>query len=297
MVMSMLAVRKEVKMVSIKEIDRALLPQSLFSQYICNKCRTKMHAIEEALKPDREKLTQHPLYEQICTIEDIRLFMEQHVFAVWDFMSLVKKLQLSLTCTTLPWVPSPYPFAGRLINEIVWGEETDLNKDGKPLSHFEMYREAMQEIGASTEGIDQLLDKISSGQTIEEALAAANLPKHIHDFLSFTFSIIAQDKVHVVAAVFTFGREDLIPDMFIEMVNQLRNKGAQIEHLIYYLDRHIEVDGDEHGPMALKMIEELCQNDPVKISEAIEASKKALQLRLDLWNGILNQLPSPQLTL
>ena len=90
----------------------------------------------------------------------------------------------------------------------------------------------------------------------------------------------------MIASVFTFGREDLIPDMFIAMVKNLRNEGLPLSHLIYYLDRHIEVDGDEHGPMALQMMEEICQGDEEKINEAFMGARKALEMRIALWNGI-----------
>lgn len=254
-----------------------------------------MHRIEKELLPLKKKLIEHPLYHRINSVDDVQSFMEKHVFAVWDFMSLVKKLQLRLTSTTLPWTPSKYPVAGRLINEIVWGEETDVNKDGEIMSHFEMYLQAMEEVNADTKPILGFIEQINNGESIENCLLKADLPAYVKDFLSFTFATIEEDKVHVIASVFTFGREDLIPDMFIEMVKNIRNEKGSLLHLIYYLDRHIEVDGGEHGPMALQMIEQLCNNDPVKIQEAIVAAKKALALRISLWDGILAQLTSPVL--
>ena len=252
-----------------------------------------MHRIEKELLPLKKKLIEHPLYDSINSVNDVQLFMEKHVFAVWDFMSLVKKLQLSLTSTQLPWTPSKHPAAGRLINEIVWGEETDINKDGEIMSHFEMYTQAMEEVKADTKPILRLIEQLNNGKSIAYCLSETDLPSYVKDFLSFTFSTIEEDKVHVIASVFTFGREDLIPDMFIEMVKNLRNEKGSLLHLIYYLDRHIEVDGDEHGPMALQMIEQLCNNDEEKIQEAIIAAKKALELRISLWDGILAQLTSP----
>lgn len=251
-----------------------------------------MHRIEKELLPLKKKLIEHPLYHSISSVDDVQLFMEKHVFAVWDFMSLVKKLQLSLTSMQLPWTPSKHPAAGRLINEIVWGEETDINKDGEIMSHFEMYIQAMEEVKADTKPILKFIEELNNGKSIAYCLSETDLPSYVKDFLSFTFSTIAEDKVHVIASVFTFGREDLIPDMFIEMVKNLRNEKGSLLHLIYYLDRHIEVDGDEHGPMALQMIEQLCNNDEEKIQEAIIAAKKALELRISLWDGILAQLTS-----
>ena len=244
--------------------------------------------IERELKPLRKKLQTHPVYKSIDSIEDIRCFMEQHVFAVWDFMSLLKQLQNELTCTKVPWRPAGYPKAARLINEIVWGEESDVNRNGVAMSHYEMYIEAMHSLGASTEKIDSLLHKLNSGISIEETIENTELQKWISSFINFTFEVIQTKKPHVIAAVFTFGREDLIPDMFIEIVKNIGSESeTDLTKLTYYLERHIEIDGGEHGPMALQMIDELCGNDPVKWKEATEASKLALQFRIQLWNSLL----------
>ena len=248
--------------------------------------KKNMHDFEKELAPFKKALTEHPLYTKIQSIEDIHVFMEQHVFAVWDFMSLVKKLQIELTTTNLPWTPSKYPKAGRLINEIVWGEETDLNKDGEIMSHFEMYLQAMQEAGANTLVMQELLDQLSQGTPIEQVISDSTLSPYVKDFLSFTFSTIATNKIHVIAAVFTFAREDLIPDMFIEILEQADQENVKYSKLRYYLQRHIELDGDEHGPLALKMIATLCGDDDQKWSEVLLIAKKALEKRLKFWDGI-----------
>ncbi|MDG1058554.1 MAG: DUF3050 domain-containing protein [Flavobacteriaceae bacterium] len=250
--------------------------------------------IENEIETLKVQLINHPLYKMMKSQEDLQVFMEHHVYAVWDFMSLVKKLQVDLTTTTLPWVPPTMPSAGRLINEIVWGEETDINKDGVPMSHFEMYLESMEQVGASTSAMNHFLSTISESSSIQQHIASAELPNYIKEFLKFTFEVIESNKTHVVAAVFTFGREDLIPDMFIEMIKNINNDSdLDLSHLIYYLERHVEVDSGEHGPMALKMIQELCGDDPVKWEEALVASKTALNHRIALWNGIADLILKP----
>ena len=163
----------------------------------------------------RDSLMVHPIYENINSIYSLKRFMESHVYAVWDFMSLVKKLQLDLTTTTLPWQPPANNSAAKLINEIVWGEETDVDKDGNSVSHFEMYLNAMHQIGADTEGIENMLLELKQGNSIFDTINQADLPADVADLLNFTFRIIEEGKTHKIAAVFTFGREDLIPDMFI----------------------------------------------------------------------------------
>ena len=239
----------------------------------------------------RDQLIKHPIYGNIDSINGLKQFMESHVFAVWDFMSLVKKLQMDLTTTTLPWQPPENNAAARLINEIVWGEETDLDKDGNSVSHFEMYLNAMRQINANTQSIEKLLDRLREGNDIFDTIDRAGLPEHVTNFLNFTFRIIEEGKTHKIAAVFTFGREDLIPDMFISMIKRMNIENeSKFDQIIYYFERHIEVDGDSHGPMALDMIKNLCGSDPLKWEEAISASKSALQKRISLWDGINLQI-------
>jgi len=252
--------------------------------------------LEKEIQPLKQQLISHPLYRQLHTVEDLRVFMEMHVYAVWDFMSLVKKLQLLLTHTSLPWVPSRYPEAGRLINEIVWGEETDLNQNQQAMSHFEMYLEAMQAIGADTQTIQKHVQQWAQSDQLLDDIQAAALPEAVHSFLHFTFSTIHTDQAHIIASVFTFGREDLIPDMFIEILKELKAEaGTALDPLIYYFERHIEVDGDQHGPMALRMMQSLCGEDPQKWNEAIEAAQEGLQKRIALWDAIQKRLTNPVL--
>ena len=244
--------------------------------------------LEQELLPLREQLKHHPVYKSVNSIKDIQSFMENHVFAVWDFMSLLKQLQNLLSCNKIPWRPSGYPRASRLINEIVWGEESDLDRKGIPMSHFEMYLQAMSSLGASTKEIDELILAVNTEESMANILNKANYPSHIKNFLDFTFNVVYSNKPHIIAAVFTFGREDLIPDMFIEIIKNLKmSKEEDLTYLIYYFERHIEVDSGEHGPMALEMIKQLCGEDSGKWEEALTYSRQALELRIKLWDGIL----------
>ncbi len=249
--------------------------------------------LQAALSAHRNKLLEHPMYAQIKTIEDFQSFMEQHIFAVWDFMSLLKSLQRDLTCVEVPWSPKGSPITRRFINEIVLGEESDLDKDGKVLSHFEMYLEAMQQIGANTLPIHQLTEWLSYGKTLDEALYQLEIREETREFVRFTFEIIESGQIHKIAALFTFGREDLIPDMFIEILREMQSQGqGNIDKLLYYLERHIEVDGGDHGPISLQMMDEICGTDVMKWQEATEVSIQALEKRYALWDGIQASLSS-----
>lgn len=249
--------------------------------------------IKQAIQPEREALLNHELYPKIQDLGDVRLFMEYHVFAVWDFMVLLKALQRRLTSVGEAWVPTDSRVARRLINDIVLAEESDLDLNGEPASHYEMYLDAMNQCGANTEIINRLVLKVKEGHSLKSIMKynVAELDPVIMEFIRTSWDIVKDGGSHEIAAAFTFGREDLIPDLFTEIVKDLNGKfSGELSAFVYYLERHIEIDGDEHGPMAEKMIRELCGNDQQKWEEAKKASKKALNARLNLWNAISTQL-------
>ena len=247
--------------------------------------------LEKNLSSTRKSLINHSLYSKLDSKQKLVEFMENHVFAVWDFMSLIKALQRNLTCIEVPWIPNENRLAGRLVNEIVLAEESDVDLNGNPKSHFELYLESMIQIGASTKKIEDFIFKIKTLKSYNKSIENINISPVVKEFMDFTFNIINTNKNHVIASVFTFGREDLIPDMFIEIVKKLSvNNEIKADNLIYYLERHIEIDADEHGPMALKMIEKLCGEDEMKWKEAEIASKKALEMRIKLWDYIENKI-------
>ena len=250
---------------------------------------SSIEAIEDRIAPLRERLAAHPLYRSIRTEAHLRLFMESHVFAVWDFMSLLKSLQARLTCVSSPWLPTRLPASRRFINEIVLGEESDLYQ-GHPISHFELYLEAMQQAGADTTAIHNLLSDLD-GTPVLEAVRNAQIPDGARAFLTATFSLIESGQFHALAAAFTFGREDVIPDMFRSLVRDLNQQNAgALDTFLWYLERHIEVDGEDHGPLSLRMIEDICGSDQARWAEAAQAAQGALAARLSLWDAILGEI-------
>jgi hypothetical protein len=244
--------------------------------------------IENRIAPIRKKLLEHPLYSELDSAAALRTFMSFHVYAVWDFMSILKTLQGQLTCTDAAWIPTPYPVARKLINEIVAGEESDLDLNGHPASHYEMYIQAMKEAGAPTGPVQRLVQKLRDGFKVREVLRFNSAEVHLAalQFLRANQNIIYKAAPHVVASAFTFGREDLIPDLFSRIVKDLNRREGGFTAFEYYLQRHIELDGDTHGPMSMQMIADLCSHDEQRWTEAETAAVMALEARLAFWDAI-----------
>ncbi|MCP9198728.1 DUF3050 domain-containing protein [Gramella sp. GC03-9] len=244
--------------------------------------------INESLKPLTNKLIDHPLYKEIKTPKHLQIFMEHHVYAVWDFMSLLTALQQRLTTVSNPWLPVGDPEVRYLINEIVLAEETDINIHGKRQSHFEIYLDAMDAARADKTKVEDFLMQVNHGTDIFLIIAASKLPISIKQFLKTTFEVVYSNEPHKIASAFTFGREGLIPDMFSSIIGSVQKNFPEEDLSLfkYYFDRHIELDGDKHGPMAFKMVADLCGKDERKWQEVKETAEKALKSRLELWNGI-----------
>lgn len=240
------------------------------------------------LEGERNKLLSHPIYAKINDLAGLQKFTQVHVFAVWDFMSLLKSLQIGLTSVQLPWIPVGSADTRYLINEIVLGEESDVDEQGNRISHFELYQKAMIQMGASTEAIDLLIKKVREGINIQDAIREIGLHPYIQSFLEYTFDIALHAPIHVKAGVFTFGREDLIPSMFHQLLERLYTEvPEQVSTFRYYIERHIEVDGDHHSHLAKDMVNQLCGKDENKWEEVLQASKKALEMRYLLWDALL----------
>ena len=248
-----------------------------------------IQTLQAAIAPLRHQLLNHPVYDHLTSPAALRHFMQLHVYAVWDFMSLLKKLQQGLTCLETPWLPPADPIAARMINQIVLGEESDTDPQGAPASHFELYLQSMKEVGADTSAIESLLGQLRQGTPLPQAMQAAGVPEAAQGFIRSTFEIIHESHLPSIASAFTLGREDLIPGLFRGIVGRLNAEGSiRAGRFIYYLDRHIGLDEEEHGPLAFQILERLCGTCPENWQKAESAALKSLQSRLNLWNAIQN---------
>ncbi|MBI4586010.1 MAG: DUF3050 domain-containing protein [Planctomycetes bacterium] len=225
-------------------------------------------------------------------LASLRVFMSSHVFAVWDFMSLLKTLQRRLTCVEVPWFPPRDSLAARLVNEIVLGEETDEVTPHRYMSHFDLYLAAMGEVGADTRPIQQFLAGLSEGLLPEEALRPLLIPQSTRRFVLDTIFTCGAPTLEV-AATFLLGREDLVPAMFRSLIAELERSGTRCTSFRLYLDRHVHLDEEMHAPLARRLLTNLCGEDPEKWVRATAAAKAALSSRRALWNGVVAAFRGP----
>ena len=252
--------------------------------------RSYFEDLRKSVAPLRETLLKHPIYTQVDSLDRLREFMRIHVFAVWDFMSLVKRLQSEVTCHQLPWLPPAGRQVARFANEVVLGEESDLGPDGNPASHFELYLRAMDEVGAETAEVRTFIARIEQGDSWETALKELGVPAGIIDFVSETLRCAIYGSVVEVASYFFFGREDVIPEMFKKLLALWSGGAAEVPHFAFYLERHIELDGESHGPWAQEMLMALAGKDEVKWAEANHAARNAITSRIRLWDNVAAHL-------
>ncbi|MCO4770720.1 MAG: DUF3050 domain-containing protein [Deltaproteobacteria bacterium] len=282
------------------------------------------------VEPFQGKLATHPIYSRVRNLRGLQIFMTNHVFAVWDFMTLTKTLQQRLTCISTPWLPPEHPAAARLINEIVLGEETDEVRHGEFLSHYVLYIRAMGEIGADPGPMKEFEAALRAGTSPADALAPLDIAQSTKDFVLHTLAT-AKLSTPQVAASLLLAREDLIPTMFERVVKEmdarstsgvraaraLRNRRDHLadwaRRLVpgslraaadqfeesnpdpraffrIYLERHIELDGDQHGPMAQRLLQDLCGDDDALWEEATASARDALRARVALWDGVLQSI-------
>jgi hypothetical protein len=243
----------------------------------------------------RVRLEAHPIYAAVTTLEDLRVFMQHHVYSVWDFMSLIKYLQNEIAPARWPWTPGGDASVQRFINELVLEEETDIALPGHEghASHFVLYLAAMREIGADADTPMRFVE-MAAEEGIDAALGSGIAPAPSTLFTRTTFDFIASGKPHAVAAALALGREHVIPSMFRAFLSRMAVTDAQAPSFHYYLNRHVHLDEDFHAPLSLRLLAALCADNAAKWREAEAAAEAAVNARLQFWDGVLAVLPSQQ---
>ncbi|MEY6432479.1 DUF3050 domain-containing protein [Thioalkalicoccus limnaeus] len=247
----------------------------------------------ERIRPLQQELDQHPIYESLQTLADLRVFMTHHVFSVWDFMSLIKYLQAEIAPARVPWRPIGDPAVRFFINQLVLEEESDTAPNAEGVlgyaSHFEYYLGAMAEIGADAERPRRFLELVDE-QGVDAALYSDLVPFPSRYFSETTFCFIRQQKPHLAAAALAFGREGMIPVMFRRFLGSMAISEREAPSFHHYLKRHIHLDEDFHGPLSQQLLAALCGDDPQRIAEAETAAEEAICARLRFWDGVLEAI-------
>jgi hypothetical protein len=242
---------------------------------------------EMAIAAARVALLNHPVFAETSDLQRLRTLMESHVFAVWDFMSLLKRLQIDLTCIRVPWTIPVDRNAARILNEIVLGEESDIGPDEMPVSHLQLYLLAMEEVGADTSRFLRFHELVEQGEDTDRALVAVAAPQHVRDFVAHTIRVAQSGSTAAVLSNFFFAREDLIPQMFSMLLQRWSIDPESVPVFTFYLRRHIEIDSGDHGPAARNVIESYLAAGEEMFPDVVDAALRGIRARSALWDGVL----------
>ena len=233
----------------------------------------------------KNKITAHPLFANKLEPKHICKFMESHIFAVWGFMSILKSLQKMITPNNLPWMPNKNTKNGlvNFVNEIILCEESDYIEGIGFVSHFEIYLLAMKNMGAKTDQLDKLTSRIIEKGYNKKYIDDVDASAEVKSFLKYDLEVSMNGTLPEIIGAFTLGREKVIPNMFSYILPAIEETSAS-KYLITYLERHIDIDGDRHGPLSMKLLNASC--DKKQLSLAYAAAIKSLELRLLVWDRI-----------
>jgi hypothetical protein len=231
----------------------------------------------------------HKLFQKKLNIAQARYFMECHVFSVWGFMSILKALQFSISKNTLPWLPTLNTRNGltNFINEIVLSEESDCIDGIGYISHFEIYLEAMKEINADTTQIMQLIKNIEEKGFSDHFIKKLEILDEVKNFIRFDLNTAISGSLPRIIGSFTLGREKVIPNMFKHILSSIDNTNYT-NKFITYLNRHIDIDGDRHGPLSTELLKKLCDSEH-SLEIAYQSGIHSLSLRLKVWDKIYSE--------
>lgn len=231
-----------------------------------------------------DNISKHEIYKHLSDMEALKTFASYHVFCVYDFMFLAKSLQHALAPSGPEWRGNLVSSAAtRAINEIILEEESDVDPKGGFISHHDLYLRAMTEIGANSSLIN----------SFKKTRDLSQLPAPVSNFLAYHLDLAKNGNPMEIAGAFFLGRESLLPHVFEAIVDILPEEKAPT--LYYYLVRHIELDGRNHSELGEAIISEIAEKQGEDISLAFAAGEKTLNLRLALWDFILEEIKKCQI--
>jgi hypothetical protein len=244
--------------------------------------------LQHDLSPYRARLREHALYRELTDLNALKWFMSIHVYAVWDFMNLLTSLQGTFTSVSAPWKPPKDAQLARFINAIKLEEESDVI-EGEATSHFQYYIKSMKALEVDTTEIELLLEALTH-QSYESILEESYIPEVVRPFLRTTYECIQSGTLGTVAS-FTFGRETVIPDMFIHILEACQHEDPAIDAFKRYLARHIELDGNEHGDLAIGLVSHICGDNMDHWLQVERMAKRSILARVELYDRILELSP------
>ena len=238
----------------------------------------------------RQLLASHKLFSNTLNVDQIRHFMESHIFSVWGFMSLLKALQSGITVNNIPWMPNQNTKNGltNFINEIVLCEESDDIDNIGYISHFEIYLLAMDKINADPSQINFLTKKLKSEKYNKKLIEELNIYDEVKEFIKFDLDVALSKNLPKIVGSFTLGREKVIPNMFSYIITCIEYSNST-KNLLTYLKRHVNIDGDRHGPLSIKLLDTICDTDE-DYAIAYNSGITSLKLRLKVWDRIASEL-------
>jgi hypothetical protein len=250
-----------------------------------------IQSLEDQLAPLQQQIAAHPLINALTTRAALDCFMTHHVFAVWDFVCLLKTLYARIGCVSVPWFPPQDADSVHFLSSILLDEESDqLPHHPERCAHFDLYRHAMQQCGANTQPIVQFLYRLQQGHTLAQALQASEIPLAARRFVESTWAFFTEP-TPAIAAAFVFGREAMVPQLFTPLLAQMERHAIPRCGLFKdYLTRHIAIDSAAHYPQALKMLEHLCRDSAEDWRMVQKAAEQALTERLRFLSGIHDAL-------
>ena len=237
----------------------------------------------------KNKIIAHPLFANKLEPKHICKFMESHIFAVWGFMSILKSLQKMITPNNLPWMPNKNTKNGlvNFVNEIILCEESDYIDGIGFISHFEIYLLAMRNMGAKTEQLDKLASIFTDKGYNEKYLDNIDATDEVKSFLKHDLEISMSGTLPEIVGAFTLGREKVIPNMFGYILPAIKETSTS-KYLVTYLERHIDIDGDRHGPLSMKLLNTSCGKKDLSLAYA--TAIKSLELRLSVWDRVYEDI-------
>ena len=157
------------------------------------------------------------------------------------------------------------------------------------MSHFELYLSSMKNINAKTDHIESIVDDVSKNKP--KSFDKYNLEPECYSFLEGNNRLLNTNQLHIISALFTYGRETTLPGMFEKLLLRI-GESSKYDQLKLYLKRHIDVDSNRHGPLSLILFNKSCESDDSKYNQAVDAAIKSIEIRYNLWTGIHKKIDS-----